>query len=255
LSDAPLEQIFRIWIVERLVWVTDILRPCGNKGFRKRFVPKIQNDTVRTFWKREFENYPTRLRAEACAPIQNKLGALLSDPTLFRILVEPQTDLRFRQLLDRAGVLLVNLSKGRLGEDSVLLLGSLVVSTLGLAAFSRAEDPPESRRPLFIYMDEFQSFTTLMLANMMTELRKYGVGLTLAHQYIHQLESEIRHAVLGNAGTLISFRIGAEDALFLAPEFRPKFGVDDLINLTNRNIYLKLMIDGTPSPPFSAQTL
>jgi hypothetical protein len=157
--------------------------------------------------------------------------------------------------MDEGKVLLVNVSKGRLGEDSALILGSLIVSTLGLAAFSRAERPTGERKPFFVYLDEFQNFTTLMLANMMSELRKYGVGLTLAHQHLHQLEPDIRHAVLGNAATLISFRVGAEDGGYLAREFQPKFEVEDLINLPNRAIYLKLMIDGTPSQPFSATTL
>jgi hypothetical protein len=233
----------------------DILRLYADKEFRASVVRGIRNETVRRFWKDEFEHYPARLRADACAPIQNKLGALLSDPTLFRILVEPAVDVRLRALMDEGRVLLVNVSKGRLGEESALLLGSLIVSTLGLAAFSRAESPPESRKPFFVYLDEFQNFTTLMLANMMSELRKYGVGLTLAHQHFHQLEPDIRHAVLGNAATLISFRVGSEDAGFLAREFQPKFGVEDLINLPNRDIYLKLMIDGTPSIPFSARTV
>jgi hypothetical protein len=235
--------------------LTYILRLCDNEGFRKRFVPEIRNDTVRRFWQREFENYPARLRAEACAPIQNKLGALLSDPTLYRILVEPKVDLHFRNLMDEGGVLLVNLSKGRLGEDSALVLGSLIVSTLGLAAFSRAEADPKSRLPFFVYMDEFQSFTTLMLANMMSELRKYGVGLVLAHQYMHQLDPDIRHAVLGNAGTLISFRVGPEDSTVIAAEFQPIFGIEDVLNLANYDIYLKLMIDAAPSRPFSAHIL
>ena len=233
----------------------DILRLYADKEFRASVVRGIRNETVKRFWKDEFEHYPPRLRADACAPIQNKLGALLSDPTLFRILVEPEIDLRFRSLMDEGGVLLVNVSKGRLGEESALILGSLVVSTLGLAAFSRTERPAETRNPFFVYLDEFQNFTTLMLANMMSELRKYGVGLTLAHQHFHQLEPDIRHAVLGNAATLISFRVGSEDAGFLAREFQPKFGVEDLINLPNRDIYLKLMIDGTPSIPFSARTI
>jgi len=230
----------------------DILRLYADEDFRKEIVSGIRNQVVKNFWKNEFNKYPDRLRAEACAPIQNKLGALLSDPTLYRILVEPKIDLRFRSLMDEGKVLLVNVAKGHLGEDSALILGSLVVSTLGLAAFSRAERAPNERKPLFVYLDEFQNFTTLMLANMMSELRKYGVGLTLAHQHLHQLEPDIRHAVLGNTATLISFRVGAEDAGFLAREFQPKFGVEDLINLPNRDIYLKLMIDGTPSHPFSA---
>ena len=230
----------------------DILRLYSDDDFRKKIVDGIRNRVVKDFWKYEFNEYPARLRAEACAPIQNKLGALLSDPTLYRILVEPEIDIRFRSLMDEGKVLLVNVSKGRLGEDSALILGSLIVSTLGLAAFSRSERPPGERKPFFVYLDEFQNFTTLMLANMMSELRKYGVGLTLAHQHLHQLEPDIRHAVLGNAATLISFRVGAEDAGFLAREFQPKFEVQDLINLPNRDIYLKLMIDGTPSRPFSA---
>ena len=233
----------------------DILRLFTDEDFRASIVGGIRNDVVRTYWSEEFENYPPRLRAEACAPIQNKLGALLSDPTLHRILVAPQIDLHFRKLMDEGLILLVNVSKGRLGEESALILGSLVVSTLGLAAFSRAEIPLEERRPFFVYLDEFHNFTTRMLANMMSELRKYGVGLTLANQYFHQLDPDVRHAVLGNAGTLISFRVGPEDADILAKEFQPTFTVLDLLHLPNHSLYLKLMIDGTPSPSFSADAL
>lgn len=233
----------------------DILRLFSDDDFREEVVRDIRNEVVRRFWISEFNEYPARLRAEACAPIQNKLGALLSDPTLYRILVEPKVDLRFRSLMDEGKVLLVNVAKGRLGEDSAFLLGSLLVSTLGLAAFSRAEVEPERRLPFFVYLDEFHSFTTLMLANMMSELRKYGVGLTLANQHMHQLESDIRHAVLGNAGTLISFRVGPDDASILAKEFQPEFSVLDLLSLPNRSIYLKLMIDGVPSAPFSANAV
>ena len=233
----------------------DILRLYADDNYRKEVVRDTRNEVVKEFWESEFNEYPARLRAEACAPIQNKLGALLSDPTLFRILVEPEIDLHFRSLMDDGMILLVNVSKGRLGEDSALLLGSLVVSTLGLAAFSRAECPPEQRSPFFVYLDEFHNFTTLMLANMMSELRKYRVGLILAHQFLHQLEPDIRHAVLGNVGTIISFRIGSEDAPLLAKEFQPKFEILDLLNLPNYSLYLRLMIDGTTSKAFSAVTL
>ncbi len=233
----------------------DILRLYADETYRKALAKGIRNDTVRRFWLHEFEHFHFRQRADAVAPIQNKIGALLADPTLYRILVEPKEDIRFRALMDGGGVLLVNLSKGKLGEDSSHILGALIVSTLGLAAFSRADSPPTSRRPFFVYIDEFQSFTTLMLADMMSELRKYGVGLTLAHQYMHQLEPEIRHAVLGNAGTLISFRVGPEDASILAKEFQPTFDTHDLLNLPNHHIYLKLMIDGVPGGAFSANTV
>ena len=233
----------------------DILLLYSDDAFRKEIVRGIRNDTVKRFWQDEFESYPYRLRAEACAPIQNKLGALLADPTLFRVLVAPKIDLHFRNLMDEGRVLLVNVAKGKLGSESSLILGSLVVSTLGLAAFSRADTPGTSRHSFFLFLDEFHNFTTLMLASMMSELRKYGVGLILAHQYIHQLEPEIQHAVLGNAGTTIAFRVGPEDAALLAREFQPTFEVLDLINLPNHAIYLRLMIDGAPSSPFSANTI
>ena len=139
----------------------DILALYTDEDYRKSVVREIRNDVVKRFWRDEFEHFPARLRAEACAPIQNKLGALLSDPTLRRILVEPKIDLRFRKLMDDGMILLVNVSKGRLGEESSLILGSLIVSTLGLAAFSRAEAEPDRRRPFFVYLDEFHNFTTL----------------------------------------------------------------------------------------------
>ncbi len=233
----------------------DILRLYADEAYRKAVAGRIRNETVRRFWQREFEQYHYRQKADAVAPIQNKIGALLADPTLYRILVSPKRDIRVRSIMDEGRVLLVNLSKGQIGEDSALTLGSLLVSTIALAAFSRADTAPERRRPFILYVDEFQNFTTLMLANMMSELRKYGVGLTLANQYFHQLEPDIRHAVLGNAGTLISFRVGPEDAAILAKEFAPTFGVHDLLNLPNHHVYLKLMIDGVPSGAFSAASL
>ena len=233
----------------------DILRLFSDKAFRKGVTGGISNPVVRAFWKHEFANYPPRYAAEALAPIQNKLGALLSDPMLYRVLVAPKEDLRFRKIMDAGGVLLVNLSKGRIGSDSAQTLGSLLISTLGLAAFSRAETGPRSRRPFFLYVDEFQNFTTLSFANLLSEMRKFSVGLTLAHQHLHQLEPEIRHAVLGNAATLISFRTGVEDAALLARQFAPRFGLLDLINLPNKRFYIRLMIDGTPSVPFSAELI
>jgi Type IV secretory pathway, VirD4 components len=231
----------------------DILRLYSDKAFRRSIVRTIRNAPVRRFWTEEFAAYPDRMRLEAVAPIQNKLGALLTDPRLYRILVAPKSPLSFRRIMDQGEVVIVNLAKGSLGEDGAAILGSLISSTIGLAAMSRAEHPAEGRRPFFLYLDEFQTFTTLAFASMLAELRKYGVGLTLAHQHLHQLEPDVRHAVLGNAGTLIAFRVGAEDAPILASELQPTFGVLDLINLSNQNFYLKLMIDGAPSRPFSAE--
>lgn len=235
--------------------LSDILRLYADDAFRRSVTGTLRNGVVRDFWRSEFELYPPRLRVEAVAPIQNKLGALLSDPTLYRILVAPKTDLHLRAMMDSGRILIANVSRGQLGEDSSTMLGSLLVSTLGLAGFTRADMPAADRRPFFIYVDEFQSFTTLAIANQLAELRKHSVGLVLANQHMAQLELQIRHAVLGNAGTLISFRVGVEDAAVIAKEMQPRFGVEDLINLPNHHIYLKLMIDGVPSRPFSARTM
>ncbi|MGE0356483.1 MAG: type IV secretory system conjugative DNA transfer family protein [Burkholderiales bacterium] len=233
----------------------DLLRLLRDQSYRRDVASRVKNEQVRTFWKDEFKGYNPRYRQEAIAPIQNKVGAFLADPRLYRLLVAPPVDLHFRRLMDDGGILIVNLAKGRLGDDSATLLGALLVTTIGLAGLSRADTPASARRSFFLYIDEFQSFTTLSLANMISELRKFGIGLTLAHQHLHQLEPEIRHAVLGNAGTLISFRIGPEDASLISREFESVFEPVDFLRLPNRSIYLTLMIDGAPSRPFSAETL
>lgn len=233
----------------------DILRLLSDIGYRQEVIARVTNEQVRTFWLSEFPKYNPRYRQETIAPIQNKVGAFLADPRLYRILVKPKVDVRFRRLMDEGKILLVNLGKGELGEDSANLLGSLLVTTLSLAAFSRVELPLSKRRPFFIYVDEFQSFTTLSFAGTISELRKFGVGLVLANQHLHQLEPAVLHAVLGNVGTVIAFRLGPEDAVFFEKLFTPRFGASDLMRLANHDIYLCLMIDRSPSEPFSATTL
>jgi type IV secretory pathway TraG/TraD family ATPase VirD4 len=233
----------------------DILRVLSDRDYRKKIAQSVRNETVRTFLQKEYEKFSFGYRVDGAAPIQNKVGAFLADPLLNRIVTAPERDLHIRKIMDEGRVLLVNLAKGRLGDDSSSLLGGLLVTTIGLAAYTRGDIPAQERRNFFVYVDEFQSFTTLALANMLSELRKYRVGFTVAHQYLHQLEPDIRHAVLGNAATIISFRVGAEDAPYLAREFVDQFEHIDLMQLPNYRIYLKLMIDGMPSKPFSAATL
>jgi len=233
----------------------DVLRMLNDEKYRKSIAAELQNEPVKEFWEKEFEKYSFRYRADAIAPIQNKIGAFLADPTLRRLLTEPKEMLRFRRLMDEGRLVVVNLARGKIGDDSAALLGSLLVTTIGLAAFSRADTVEKKRRPFFLYMDEFQTFTTLSIAGMISELRKYKVGLVLANQHLHQLERDIRYAVLGNAGTLVSFRTGPDDAIILGREFAPRFEMLDIMNLANRHIYLVLMIDGAPSQPFSAKTL
>jgi type IV secretory pathway TraG/TraD family ATPase VirD4 len=235
--------------------LADILRILSDKKYRKQVVRSLRNEAVRRFLEHEYERFTFGYRADGIAPIQNKVGAFLADPLINRILTHPEKDLHVRRIMDEGGVLLVNLAKGRLGEDSSTLLGGLLVTTIGLAAFTRADTALGDRRDFFVYVDEFQSFTTLALVNMFAELRKYRLGFTVAHQYLHQLEPDILHAVLGNAGTIISFRVGAEDAPYIEREFGGTFDQIDLLQLENYRIYLKLIIDGTPSSPFSAMTL
>jgi len=235
--------------------LADILKLLDDKSFRAAAVARIRNEQVRQFWTTEYDHYPARLRAEAIAPIQNKVGAFLADPTLRRVLTSPEKPLQIRRIMDEGKILIVNLARGQLGEDTTALLGALLVTTAVLAAFSRAEVEPAERRPFFVYLDEFQSFTTRSLANMTAELRKYGIGVVAAHQYLTQVEPPVIDAVLGNAGTIICFRLGPNDAAAMAREFEPKLEAIDLLNLPNHEIYVKLMIDGAPSQPFSASTL
>ncbi len=233
----------------------DILRLLDDKQYRRSVIARITDEQVKNYWQEEYANYSYRLRAEAIVPIQNKVGAFLADPVLRRVLTNPEQPLALRKIMDEEKILLVNLAKGRFGEDSASLLGGLLVTTIGLAAFSRADTPERSRKDHFLYVDEFQNFTTLSIANMVSELRKYRVGLVLANQYLAQLEPDIRYAILGNAGTFISFRVSAKDAAYIARELAPRFLPEDLVHLPNYQIYLKLLIDGAPSLPFSANTL
>ena len=200
-----LEQILRNALLALLeqekATLPDILLLLRDDAFRKTVVAKTTNRQVREYWLYEYPKYSYRYRAEAIAPIQSKVGAFLADPTLYQVLAKPQHPLDLRKIMDEGKILLVNLAKGKLGADSSALLGGLLVTSLSLAAFSRADIPEDARREHWVYIDEFQSFTTLSLANMLSELRKYRVGMILAHQYLHQLEQDILYAVLGNAGT------------------------------------------------------
>jgi Type IV secretion-system coupling protein DNA-binding domain len=233
----------------------DVLKLLSDKRYRKEALRHIANRQVRAFWEDEYEKYSDRMRADGIAPIQNKVGAFLADPTLYRILTNPERPINIRRIMDEGKILLVNLAKGQIGEDASSLLGGLLVTTIGLAAFSRQDTDAAARRPFYCYLDEFQNFTTLSMANMFSELRKFRVGMIVVHQYLHQLDPDVRYAVLGNTGTLISFRLGPKDASFIGLEFQEKFTPLDLMNLPNYHIYLRLMIDGTPSIPFSAETL
>jgi energy-coupling factor transporter ATP-binding protein EcfA2 len=253
------EHILRNALLARLdqpqATLADVLRLFDDRDFRRNAAERVANAQVRNFWLREFEGYTTRFRVEAIAPIQNKVGAFLANPISQRILTRERSSFDLRQVMDEGKLLLVNLSKGKMGEDTAALIGALLVTKVGLAALNRAEIAEEDRRDFYVYLDEFQSFTTLSLANMLSELRKYHVGMVLAHQYISQLDPHVRDAILGNAGTIVSFRLGLIDARLLEKEYEPELSAIDLIGLPNYHIYLKLLTDGVASRPFSAETV
>lgn len=254
-----LEHILRNALIALLDYpgstLADILRMLDDKSFRKSVASRVYNPTVRGFWLREYEGYTARLRAEAIAPVQNKVGAFLAHPGLHQVLTQRGDLLDLRSVMDRGRILLVNLSKGRLGADASWLLGALLVSGLASTALSRADVAEIERRDFFIYLDEFHNFVTQSLAEMLSELRKYRVGLVLAHQYLFQLELGLRDAVLGNVGTLVCFRVGFVDAEALEKELEPVFRARDLVELPNYQVNLRLMIDGRVRRAFSGATL
>lgn len=235
--------------------LADVLRLLSDGAYRQAAAGRVANAQVRDFWLREYESYPRGFRAESIAPVQNKVGAFLANPVLHRILTQPKSTFDLRRVMDDGKILLVNLAKGKIGEDAAALLGAMLVSRIGLTALNRADVPEPERRDFHLYLDEFHTFTTLSLASMLSELRKYRVNLVLAHQYLSQLDLHVRDAILGNVGTLMSFRLGLADAEILESEFSPELRALDLISLPNYHIYLKLMVDGVVSRPFSAVSM
>lgn len=232
-----------------------INRMLADPDYRKKVVSKITDPIIKTFWTQEFARYTQRYEVEATAAIQNKVGQFISAPLIRNIIGQVKSLIDMRAIMDKRKILILNLSKGRIGEDNSRLLGALLITKLQLAAMSRVDMPEEERKDFYLYVDEFQNFATESFVNVLSEARKYRLNLILGHQYITQMEEEVRDAVFGNVGTLVTFRIGAEDAEFLEKEFLPEFTMQDLVNLTKYNIYIRLMIDGIASAPFSAETL
>ncbi|MDO8264787.1 MAG: type IV secretion system DNA-binding domain-containing protein [Candidatus Parcubacteria bacterium] len=223
--------------------------------YRKKVIDKVTDPVVKAFWTQEFARYTQRYEVEATAAIQNKIGQFISAPLIRNIVGQEKTKLDMRKIMDTEKIFIINLSKGKVGEDNSRLLGALVVTKLQLAAMSRVDMPEKDRKDFYLYVDEFQNFATESFANILSEARKYRLTLILTHQYITQMDETVRDAVFGNVGTLVTFRVGADDAEFLEREFTPDFLAADLVNLGKYNIYLKLMIDGLAGRPFSAETL
>lgn len=232
----------------------DINRLFSDDDFRKRVVSNLKDPVVKSFWEKEYEKYHLTFRTEAVAPIQNKTGQFINNPLIRNIIGQSKSSLNLREIMDERKILLVNLSIGEIGEESANLLGGLLIGKLYLTAMERVSIPEEERKDFYLYVDEFQNFATELFINILSEARKYRLNLILAHQYLDQVDEEIIKAVFGNVGTLIVFRIGAKDAQIFYEEFERKIPLENIINLQSYHGYIKLLVDGKPSPPFLFKT-
>jgi len=233
-------------------------RMLSDKEYRKEIISHVEDPSVKAFWVKEFANYTERMAAESVPAIQNKVGQFTANPLIRNMIGQPKSSFDFREAMDRRKIIIINLSKGRIGDENMKLLGGLLVTKIYLAAMSRADVPDRTAKLLpnfYLFVDEFQNFANASFADILSEARKYKLNLTIAHQYIEQMDEVVRPAVFGNVGTMIAFRVGATDAEELEKEFSPTFVLEDLVNLGFAQIYLKLMIDGLSSQPFSATTL
>jgi len=233
-------------------------RMLADKAYRKKVVENVSDPSVKSFWVDEFEKYGEKYMQEAGAAIQNKIGQFVSNPLVRNLIGQPKSTFDIRKIMDEGKIMIINLSKGRVGEANANLIGSMLITKIYLAAMSRADKTEAELNKLpnfYLYVDEFQNFANESFADILSEARKYKLNLTIAHQYVEQMTEEVRAAVFGNVGTMITFRVGAFDAELLEKEFSPTFMMEDLVNLGFTQIYLKLMIDGVSSQPFSATTL
>ena len=236
----------------------EVNKMLSDKVFRNKVVDNVTDPSVKSFWVDEFAKYTDRFAAEATPAIQNKIGQFTANPLIRNIIGQPKSSFDLRKVMDEKKIVLVNLSKGRIGESNANLLGSMLITKLYLSALSRAEVSKVEMKMLpnfYVYVDEFQSFANDSFADILSEARKYKLNLTIAHQYIEQMSDEVRAAVFGNVGTMVTFRVGSYDAEVLEKELSPTFTAEDIVNLGFAQIYLRLMIDGIGSQPFSAKTL
>ncbi len=235
-----------------------INRMLTDKAYRNKVVTNVTDTAVKAYWTQEFASYTERFAAEATPAILNKIGQFTSNPLIRNIIGQAKSSFDFRKVMDEKKIMVINLSKGRVGEANANLLGSMLITKMYLAAMSRADINEKQLKNLpnfYLYVDEFQSFANESFADILSEARKYKLNLTIAHQYIEQMSEEVRAAVFGNVGTMIAFRVGAFDAEVLEKEFAPQFTIEDLVNLGLYQMYLKLMIDGVSSVPFSASSI
>lgn len=236
--------------------IADVMPLFIDTEYRKSVVASLHDPYLKAFWAHEYKALRYQTSMDGLSPIANKVGSLLAHPVVRKALCQPETPLRFRKIMDEGRTLIVNLAKGRLGGDTANVIGGIIVAAMAYAAYSRQQEPATGRRPFFLYIDEFHAFTTSAVADMLSELRKYGLALVLTTQFGSRIEEEVREAVFGNVGTILTFRVGADDAASLVRQFGDdNLRARDLVNLANHEIAVKLMIDGKQSRPFSGKTI
>jgi hypothetical protein len=254
-----LEYILRYTLLALLDYpnstMLDVTRMLTEKKFRTQVIGYIDDPVVKNFWVTEFASWNDKFASEAVAPVLNKVGAFTANPMIRNIIGQPKSTFNIRQIMDEGKILIVNLSRGLMGEDNAGILGAMMVTKIQLAAMGRADMPEAKRRPFYLYVDEFQNFATDSFAVILSEARKYALNLTVANQYISQMSQPVRDAVFGNVGTILSFRVSPDDAPFLTKYFEPQFEAQDLIQLHNRHFMISMSISGEKAPPFSAKTL
>lgn len=254
-----LEYILRYTLLALLDYpnstMLDVTRMLTDKKFRANVINYIDDPVVKNFWQTEFASWNDKFASEAVAPVLNKVGAFTANPMIRNIIGQPKSTFNIRQIMDEGKILIVNLSRGLMGEDNAGILGAMMVTKIQLAAMGRADMPEAKRRPFYLYVDEFQNFATDSFAVILSEARKYALNLTVANQYISQMSQPVRDAVFGNVGTILSFRVSPDDAPFLTKYFEPQFEATDLIQLHNRHFMISMSISGEKAPPFSAKTL
>src|SRR3989339_1651214 len=254
-----LEHVFRFTVLALLDYPEATMRGLINmltdRHYRQKVVEYIQDDMVKRFWAIEFSDWSEKFDTEAIIPLVNKLSQFLSNPLLRNIFGQKENKIDIEEIMQNQKIILINLSKGKLGEENSSFFGSMFITKIKQAGMARAALPEDERKDYYLYVDEFHNLMTETFENILSEARKYGICLTVAHQYMGQLIPKVQQAVLGNTGTIIVFRVGGEDAVKLEPEMAPIFGVKDMVNLGVQNFYIKETIDGEAYDPFSAETL
>ncbi len=254
-----LEHVFRFTTLALLDYpyatMRGMISMLTDRNYRQKVVEYIEDDMVKRFWAIEFADWSEKFDTDAIIPLVNKLGQFLSDPMLRNIFGQQGNKIDIEKLMNDQKILLINLSKGKIGEENSSFFGSMFLTKIKQAGMARAKMEAKDRKDFYLYVDEFQNVVTDTFENLLSEARKYAINLTMAHQYVGQIPPKVEAAVLGNVGSIISFRVGGDDAVKLKPEFAPIFDVKDMINLGVAEFYIKMTIDGESYDPFSAETL